>query len=145
MGKQDGEVWGSLGMGKYGEVWGRVGKFGEVRKCMKQQTHSSELEHASSRVGLHAASALRIGEARSDAKGVTPASSMEAQRVKIAPYVSYYSFESYIYVLLILDLSLLLSNNNEHNNDNNNTNDMNSLFIFGANTVGRVFLCFTWR
>ena len=53
-------------MGKYGEELGSLGKFENARKT---QTHSSELEHASSRVGLHAASALRIGEARSDAKG----------------------------------------------------------------------------
>ena len=81
--------WGS--MGKYGEVWGSS-KIYETT-----ENHSSELEHASSRVGLHAPSALRIGEARSDAERGTPEASMGAQRVEIAPYVSYYSFESYIY------------------------------------------------
>ena len=97
------------GMGKYGEVWGNSGKFGEVRTSTNNtENHSSELERASSRVGLHAPSALRIGEARSDAERGTPAASMEAQRVDIAPYVPYCSFESYICIIdLRVELALI--------------------------------------
>ena len=83
------------GMGKYGEIWGSLGKFENLRE-QQTENHSSELEHASSRVGLHAPSALRIGEARSDAKRGTPEASMGSASVAIAPYVSYYSFDSYI-------------------------------------------------
>ena len=93
--------WGS--MGKYGDVWGSSKIYEN-----KTENHSSELEHASSRVGLHAPSALGIGEARSDAKRGTPEASMGSASVAIAPYISYYSIESYMYIMdLRIELALI--------------------------------------
>ena len=84
------EVLGSYVLGVW-EVWG------SSKIYEKTENHSSELEHASSRVGLHAPSALGIGEARSDAKRGTPEAFMGSASVATAPYISYYSFESCIY------------------------------------------------
>ena len=81
-------------MGKYGEVWGSLGKFGEVRKSTKTQKTIAQNWNTRARASVC------MRQARfALAKRVQMLSGerQQHQRVEIAPYVSYYSFESYIY------------------------------------------------